>query len=1268
MFSGVLAATGSFAWILPYVRINNSVNGDNTITGATLGAYFAYGNGIPTTQEHPNDRVYGITKPRHLYNLAWLQYLGYFNETDGTQYYFELADDLNMEGWVLPPIGTEDHPFIGNFEGNGHVITGLTVSNDFSSYNTHPSAITEWNNTNRKQPHIVGLFGVIGDYNSDYSGTAYVSSKNEFKDTGITNFTIETVTQDTLVGIAAGYVDGPLSNIAIDSSSIDVTQSSSTSFGGHTTNISDFGVIGFATAAYKKSITKMDYDLYNVTVDSNKYQFDANDGGDAQGWGGSIDMKSMFQRLINIQNNGASNANYNYRTNTVTQASGSSTTTPYNYNTKQYRPNNTVGNFVYLNANSSYMYLAGGRRVVNDTYFYDDHSGYPISYTLDGTTYYLNLSSDGNSLTSGTDLATCTLWTFTGSGNTVSIGTNYGSKTLNKYLGRSGSTITLNASAVNEWTVTRNGNAMTIKHNNNNSRYILYSSGSWTLGSNDAVTYYYIHDSNNRYFNINNSLNGVTYTTTYVGATQWRLGNNTCYAVINGSNYYVSYDFSVSTSSTNSYYRRTVDNNNYLYVRYSYYGRYYYFYATWNGSQWTYTYNTTDSTARGNATILTFDEHSYTPGNLNNDTTLINRPDSGPGSYFDENDPECRESYMEYTATNTTYFPLNVVQDGGTSSSYITNGNYAPKDSNTGYVISGANIGNSTTISNGGPSLIRVSEYAISNISGSYTQGATTISDANVSTINLSGNTISMSASTNKEKYADSKATLIDKVLKNSSNVYGLHFMGAQISIDHTVEAANISILGTSYPTLEMPVNSIDFNLKEKGYINFFSGTYFSSDVTSFFSLHQILRNGDKSINIIKEISEIYGNDSKQNYSYVYKYTDGTYSKPYRIGSGNKKYEMSSDDTGTVIYDDKLIANYNLSETDFNTNYKTTYGYTKIFDTVQITNFKNGVQQETLTQNKLYYFEIPMNEGEFCLGSVDGGTGGYLIYLDIGANAMKVQRSIMYEHFITRTYTFSYPLGVAILDNGEYTGTVDPLNSACIIIGPNFMGVASVDRTGTSDLEVDRDDTTNAKIGYYIEDITVLHDPGGNDISNDVFASSVVTREYRRMNYFDYNVQLGEYVRTIITDVSVNGGAFTRESVEQYDQNGNPVETIKIYDSYSGGKIANDSSGKYATTILLPTEGQGQEGTIYSTSKQVTLRIVLKSTMTSTQTIDINVDIDTTKSGTNETYYLVDSYEITYTVTGETMTVYVKDYKTGLTIYVNDVEVTAKNQTITINL
>ena len=61
--------------------------------------------------------------------------------------------------------------------------------------------------------------------------------------------------------------------------------------------------------------------------------------------------------------------------------------------------------------------------------------------------------------------------------------------------------------------------------------------------------------------------------------------------------------------------------------------------------------------------------------------------------------------------------------------------------------------------------------------------------------------------------------------------------------------------------------------------------------------------------------------------------------------------------------------------------------YTLEFDCAWINNTRT-FNDNSLLNNAIYYFEIPVNKGEFALGSApkDNGAGAYLLYLDIGAN------------------------------------------------------------------------------------------------------------------------------------------------------------------------------------------------------------------------------------------------------------------------------------------
>lgn len=164
----VFAKAGfTFSWFTQ----DNNIPQD--LTAQSVASYFGGGKG---TAKEP----YLIKGPRHFYNLAWLQYLGEFNKQSDTtdengrkvlkQYYFQLDNDIDMNGYVLPPIGTTLNPFIGSFNGNNHVVKNLTVSDDYSKMTKHPVKAAEHVTDNLLNGcEIIGTFGVVGLYDTQIS-------------------------------------------------------------------------------------------------------------------------------------------------------------------------------------------------------------------------------------------------------------------------------------------------------------------------------------------------------------------------------------------------------------------------------------------------------------------------------------------------------------------------------------------------------------------------------------------------------------------------------------------------------------------------------------------------------------------------------------------------------------------------------------------------------------------------------------------------------------------------------------------------------------------------------------------------------------------------------------------------------------------------------------------------------------------------------------------------------------------------------------------
>lgn len=273
------SAIAASAFTLTWFSNKNYIEKD--ITGSVSGAYFAYGDG------KSKETAFGINEPRHLYNLAWLQYMGTFNkdeDRDGEvdqQYYFEIDPNisvLNMSGWITPPIGTETYPFVGNFNGNDAVISGLTITSDGDNLVTKPDKVRTEGFT---APSIIGFFGVVGKY-SDAS-LSYTLETNSIYNLYLDKITIQnsSSTKNVLAGLLAGYVNGYMSECGVYRGKFDFVNGT-TNIAGTFSNVSDYSLIG--------------------SYDSDSYAWTDIPGGGGQesDFGGSIDFATFDKRISRV--------------------------------------------------------------------------------------------------------------------------------------------------------------------------------------------------------------------------------------------------------------------------------------------------------------------------------------------------------------------------------------------------------------------------------------------------------------------------------------------------------------------------------------------------------------------------------------------------------------------------------------------------------------------------------------------------------------------------------------------------------------------------------------------------------------------------------------------------------------------------------------------------------------------------------------------------------------------------------------------------------
>ncbi len=1334
-FSCITAVTSTIAWF------RGDVSTKDELQGGMKGAYFAGGTGTSTDP-------YIILHPIHLYNLAWLQYLGYFNrDINGDKvldtFYFKLSDDLpngelDMTGYTLPPIGTERYPFIGNFNGNNKIIKELDVSNDFGDFSKHPSTVTAAGTNAFVQPQVVGFFGVIGSLpNPAYT---YSSANNQFYDAGLVNVDVKTVTTSSLIGVVAGYVNGDISGVAVDASEVNVdTTATSAALTDITPNISDYGVIGHvAKKTRTKEITRVDETIYDINI-SDVVEFNANDQGDNQGFGGSIDMKGLYNDIVQnvwevVTNNTLRHSDDNYVAQYSTQAtqliakdgtvgnvlydpnslssssgndgftingtengyftSGKSTYRRYyNYPIKDNGDETSSFGMIVetggdpstgdtsrsINSEKIYMCLSGERSILKSdsatltTSYYDSNTGSFIRYVESGgTRHYLNFTGSGTAVTDAiaADDSSCTasLWTYSGGAfSTINLASTSYPNTQKYYLNCSDNgTLTVTTSAFNNWNKDALGYYATV---NGTKHYLGFNGTNWTTTTyhqaTEEVNYWLIHsgtsymkhDNYNGYVGVESNPSSNPYPDTI----KWYLVDNGAY-------------FSATSSAPYSYL--------YLYTGYNYTN-----YGTGVAENVRYRYEGTQNNGDNSGHLsVTYNGTTYYPylsgswwdpsqnGNTYSETALtftLHHTDAIPAGYdadihaesislSDEmtlySDKKERSSTIDsYVKTAQTYMPLTSRK---TTVGTITTKEFGiPDEYNTGYIVSGAKY-------RGDPyGDIRVSKYDTNSLNGF------TLSSGEISTVYTINDRGKAETPTVTDTFTASKGRL-QSVLKNTDGIYGLHFMNTVISTDGTVNSDNDSdfavhqsngvghsvyaskavINKDTYENYELPTDCIDFNLKEKGYINFFAGTYYTGN-NSFFSLYEIVRDGSQNITELREISQIYS-DGEIADSYQYRYSDNTYSVPFKFANGVK---VKLDGSNYTPQSKQKAAQS---------------GYSSVFKTDWIKGNSSG-RYSSWQNSYAYYFEIPMNDGEYALGSVAGKNGAYLMYLDIGANAAKMQRTVVSERFTITESKMEYPLGVAIFSSvSSITDDIkkrndEHLNLACAKISAGFSGTLSFSVNKTDSKQVDITDVENAVPIFQGDNIKL-------NIANKLVPKETTTKDIKRVEYWDYSVNTQEKTHVIIEFSSTDGWKNQERTIRCFDSTGAEIldnSKWKIFRSATGLKFIDLAGITYAN--LTSKTGDGlyyTETPDEDLSALITIRYWETETITGESAYELHMESYSKEytNGTSKTAFRFKDYTLSVSAEGGSLIVKVLALGSRK-IYIGTTEITEVGQTVTIS-
>ncbi len=1367
-FLAAAVSAPSLAW---FIEIQDKTNTQN-MSGVIHGAYFG-GSG---TQKDP----YTISQPKQIYYFNWLQDIGYFNiktsNQDLTQTYFKLTDDIDMTGFVLPPAGTTRFPFVGSFDGDGHTISNLTITNvykdltdpvtqslDKQSMGTVGGHLKTLNNNDCE---IVGFFGVIGDsdgelttnhrtgyllddgkqnytYKNGDEAADYVVAANVVKNVAFKNLTVDSHTTNTLSGLAAGFVNGTMSGVAVDDSSLSFSNTKQAALTAFTNNLSDYSLVGYAAPQFRGSVQKAEAKAIAPTVENpNSAQ-----GGDQ--WGGSIDMRTMYKNVLATEQNATSriqyvskmrtltplegemevenqeftqipsvsqgNSNYSITYDGVTtdtadtyekvfsletaekgdetgycgtwvynagndqktklvlssDGTGSLDGVPFSWNPETHKIKGfgmyDQGGAVLLSAGKitlslsdsekqtasmsinrwfrsngteqeNYMYLYGGKENISVSNARVDRTDYvetADAAIYDGTNYLTVSGRNSFTIDNTTDETSATThWTYSG----TTLSTTINSTTV--YLGvKSGSLVATTGTRTN-WTYDEEQGFLKCSEAGLD-YYLVYDNG-WTLKPTELTIY---SNTAGRYLNYNGSYMATSSTSS---GTTWFFANNKYVPTADSSVWLQLYDTGEYPVVIYGYgrvpYYLNGDSSTGLgtgSLIATYNKKNYFIY--WDGSKWAGSTESGDSFTI--AVAPSFDESAYAmKSRFFNYTVTKSTP---------------RATY----STKDTYFPLtwaDSVGDGETVPTEVS-------DRNTGYVVSGAN----TNFAD-----IRISYYDMTSLStafgtsanysdairqrmeivtntyveqadGTYKpSGWTLISDDdNKNNSSISDDLISEFGSGKKdyradlklEKYWNAKKGLKAMFSADTEKVYGLHFMNSLISTSHTISAPYVKINGKPYYDYELPEDSIDFNLASSGYVNFFAGSYFGSSNDgslndTFFSINEIDRDSNNDITSIHRISKIYINsdlDTKESQPYYYTYTDDT-------GGGHS----STGNQGTLVFD------------------------------------MDWVMSPRMVEKALYYFEIPVNSGEYALGSVKGKNGAYLLYLDIGASTANYKAVTITELIQGEGKSLVYPLGVDFVE----------LTSAAFKKDMNLGGLTAAiivpaQSTGVQHYKYDEDNEGGSLVVAPPQDKSFTGTLKASFVANNVKATDVVAEAVFTSTKCDGLTSSTMRIDRVTSETYDPWTYTVTQQIDsEYTLSGIPGTTLQLYAGGEGNASWAVKSGADDATVsktgLVTFKGTGKV-VITSTVNIVKNNVTEYSGPESVEASEdsaggISYVITNGEASVSWSY---DAYSKTYTVrvystVGATIAVTkpAEGYTIVITDGTNSTPITSKSQTTTVNI
>ncbi len=1123
-----------------------------------------------------------------------------------------------MEDLAIPPIGTTEYPFLGSFNGNGKIVSGFTTANAQSLLEKRPTnaqfqatnnLLSTFDKTSSEEAGaVIGFFGVVGDYNgaadrirAKITADGLTGDSAVFNDTDITvqnvglnDFTIDNRSGATTIGLAAGYVNALMVNVLVNDCTM--TASGSGSAIEQAVNLSNHALVGYCTAEFEASLGIYEVNLSDPTSTTTANINDVELGAD---WGGSIAMDTLYDNLVLVRDNSANNTGIDYawkavkvRNSDNTSFCGVERVTTQFMKTDNFRDSN--GNsikdrysvmYTFANQMVNETFMIAGGAMVSEVVCEQTNStvnAYVIKYGSE----YLNVELGGGMPTIGlgNDRASATRWVLLDNG-TLFVLTSGIKLYVNVVIGSEISFSYIDHTK-SGWSYvedkglcyTADGKSYYLKlindawelreEDNTASYYVIKSGDNYLIGTEDQLSpqapYFSgnLHTTNSNDPNItpwytSANDNGVNVYTTIKGAEVYLVNGMLYDETIN------QYRFLLDSQAVNIPW--TIDANGYL----SSNGQY----VVCNDGIWSLSSNAT------NAAIVT----PVTLGSDDNTVSWSYEADEVNDMSFDTTDAEEYDSF-EFGVANkydAAYIPLQKKDDN------------TPEDHNTGYITGG--MYNHISSSNPEPQQnigdVRASSFYVKNvlldkngnrketlhacINGSFTDIAfnATNESSGLKKYEEAYNGTGEDGSNFKDLISVSENAADPTNGINNKRLYGLQFVDGMISTSSLITIPEATVNRETIQNYQVPADCIDFTLRQKGYINFFAGTYYPN-TNCFFSLHHIIRNGNK-ITEIKEIQRIYESGSGTTSTYVYEYKGDT--------------NFDADGLTLVFNTDWLTSPTEIiAQGDSDINSDSIHGF----------------------RGDIYYFEIPVNAGEYALGSVEGKIGACLLYLDIGASAQdipaNVDRTEIHEVFTEGVASYNYPEGVGLMDGSTYAEMTGEYIS---LKGESVLN-ATINRVGDQVTVSGSGLSLNASHGYTVSGVS------------SATASPTVPKITKRVSYIDKDVDFNTTYIFIVTFIDLNGdGTYDPEggdSITLTNDEGIAVEGIELTNT-------NDETSFKLPTHTTPDRIKWEDIKASSTSV-LSYRYSSDGTVTNsfeyshtakTYTVSISSDVATTVTVTD---------------------------------------------------